>query len=104
LGRPSIDFSLSERGLLVVTIVNSGIAGGITIEPNPTYRSFSLEAGFLAGWFSNLTAKELRACAMNWIEAPTAMQFLVGSKPHIESIERVHLQQGMLAPNLLDSL
>jgi uncharacterized protein len=104
LGRPSIDFGLSERGLLLVTIVNSGIAGGTTIEPDPTYRSFSLEAGFLAGWFSNLTAKDLRACAIKWSDAPTAMQFLVGSKPHIESIERVHLPQGMLAPDLLNSL
>jgi uncharacterized protein len=104
LGRPSIDFSLSERGLLLVTIANSGIAGGMTVEPDPTYRSFSLEAGFLAGWFSNLTGKKLRACASNWQEAPTSMQFLVGSIAQIESIERAHLQQGMLMPDILNSL
>ena len=104
LGKPSIDFSLAERGLLVVTIANSGIANGQTVENNPTYRSFSLEAGFLAGWFSNLTGEKLGACASNWSEAPSSMQFLVGSKTHIESIERSHLEQGMLAPDDLNSL
>ncbi len=104
LGKPSIDFSLADRGLLVVTIANSGIANGQTVENNPTYRSFSLEAGFLAGWFSNLTGEKLGACASNWSEAPSSMQFLVGSKIHIESIERSHLEQGMLTPDSLNSL
>jgi uncharacterized protein len=104
LGKPSIDFRLSERGLLVVTIANCGIAGGATVEADATYRSFSLEAGFLAGWFSSLTGKELRACAIDWREAPTTIQFLVGSQTQIESIERSHLQQGMINPEVLDSL
>jgi len=104
LGKPSIDFRLAARGLLVVTIANSGIANGQTVENNPTYRSFSLEAGFLAGWFSNLTGEDLGACASNWSEAPSSMQFLVGSKIHIESIERSHLEQGMLTPDSLNSL
>jgi uncharacterized protein len=104
LGKPSIDFSLAERGLLVVTIENSGIANGVTVENTPTYRSFSLEAGFLAGWFSTLATEELGACASNWSEAPTSTQFLVGSKAHIESIERSHLEQGMLTPDRLNLL
>jgi uncharacterized protein len=104
MGKPSIDFSLAEQGLLLVTIANSGISGSTTIKSNSTYRSFSLEAGLLAGWFSNLTDKKLRACACNWSEAPTLMQFLVGSTAHIESIERSHLQQGMLTPDMLNSL
>lgn len=104
LGKPSIDFSLAERGLVVVTIANSGINSGTTVETNPTYRSFSLEAGFLAGWFSNLTGKPLRACASNWSEAPASLQFLIGSIPQIESIERSHLQAGMLTPEMLKSL
>jgi uncharacterized protein len=104
LGKPSIDFSLSEQGLLVVTIENSGIANGKTIEDTSTYRSFSLEAGFLAGWFSELTNKKLRACASNWSEAPQSIQFLVGSTSHIESIEISHLQIGMLTPGSLNSL
>ena len=104
LGKPSVDFSLAERGLVVVTIANSGINSGTTVETNPTYRSFSLEAGFLAGWFSNLTGKPLRACASNWSEAPASIQFLIGSIPQIESIERSHLQAGMLTPEMLKSL
>jgi len=103
LGKPSIDFSLAKRGLLVVTISNSGIANGQTVENTPTYRSFSLEAGF-AGRFSNLTGKDLGACASNWSEAPISMQFLVGSKIYIESSERSHLEQGMLTPDSLNSL
>jgi uncharacterized protein len=104
LGRPSIDFKLAERGLLVVSIANSGIGGGAEIEANATYRSFSLEAGFLAGWFSALTDKKLKACASNWSEAPASLQFLVGSVSHIESIERSHLDVAMLTPEILDSL
>lgn len=104
LGKPSIDFSLAERGLLLVTIANSGISGNKTVKSSATYRSLSLEAGFLAGWFSNLTEQNLRACACDWREAPTSMCFLVGSIPHIESIEQSHLQEGMLLPDLLKSL
>ncbi len=104
LGKPSIDFSLAERGLLVVTIVNSGIDSGKTMDDIFSYRSFSLEAGFLAGWCSTLTGNSLRACASNWLNAPTSMQFLVGSISHIESIERSHLQVGMLTPEILNSL
>ena len=104
LGRPSIDFRLAERGLLVVSIANSGIGGDAEIEADATYRSFSLEAGFLAGWFSALTDKKLKACASNWSEAPTSLEFLVGATAHIESIERSELAVGMLTPNMLDSL
>lgn len=104
LGRPTTDFRLAERGLLVVTIANSGIANGMTVEDPPTHRSFSLEAGFLAGWFATLTGQKLAACAINWQDAPTSIQFLVGSVPHIESIERSHLDRGMLTPDKLESL
>jgi uncharacterized protein len=104
LGRPSIDFSLSKQGLLVITIENSGITSDRPVEDSTTYRSFSLEAGFLAGWFSTLTNEKLGACASNWSEAPTSIQFLVGSTSHIESIERSHLEQGMLTPDKLKSL
>lgn len=104
LGRPSIDFSLADRGLLLVSIENSGIGGNSTVEQDATYRSFSLEAGFLAGWFSTLTDKKLRACASNWNEAPASMQFLVGSVSQIESIEREYLQKGMLTPDMLQLL
>jgi uncharacterized protein len=104
LGKPIVDFSLAQQGLLVVTIENSGIDNGKTIEATLTSRSFSLEAGFLAGWFSTLTNKKLRACASNWSQAPNSMQFLVGSIPQIESIELTHLSTGMLTPDSLNSL
>ncbi|WP_310486907.1 hypothetical protein [Chamaesiphon sp. VAR_69_metabat_338] len=104
LGRPEIDFRLAERGLLVVSIANSGIGGDAPIAADATYRSFSLEAGFLAGWFSALTDKQLKACASNWREAPASLEFLVGSVAHIESIERSHLEVGMLTPEILNSL
>jgi uncharacterized protein len=104
LGRPSIDFRLAERGLLVVTIANSGIGGEAKIEADASYRSFSLEAGFLSGWFSALTDKPLRACAINWSEAPTSLEFLVGSSSQIESIELAHLSSGMLNTEILNSL
>ncbi len=104
LGKPAFNFSLADKGLVVVTIENSGIDSGKTIEDTSTYRSFSLEAGFLAGWFSRLTGKPLRACASNWSQAPTSMQFLIGSSSHIESIERFYLSKGMLTADLLKSL
>ncbi len=104
LGQLSIDFSLAEQGLLIVTIINSGISGGMTVEASLTSRSFSLEAGFLAGWFSTLTDNNLRSCAIDWSAAPTSLQFLVGAISHIELIERSHLQNGMLAPDQLHLL
>jgi uncharacterized protein len=103
LGRPSVDFSLAEKGLLVVTIANSGIGGSKNIELDATYRSFSLEAGFLAGWFSTLTDKDLRACASNWNDA-ASLQFLVGGAEQIESIERTHLKKDMLSADQLSAL
>jgi hypothetical protein len=101
LGKLSINFSLSEQGLVVATVENSGM--GVTNHDIADYRSFSLEAGFLAGWFSTLTGQELRASAINWSN-PQALQFLIGAIPHIEEIERTHLQEGMLKESQLRSL
>ncbi len=104
LGKPAFDFSLADKGLVVATIENSGIDNGKTVEATSSHRSFSLEAGFLAGWFSRLAGKPLRACASNWSQAPTSMQFLLGSSSHIESIEHFHLSKGMLTADALKSL
>jgi hypothetical protein len=104
LGKPSFDFSLANKGLVVATIENSGIDSGKTVEDSSSYRSFSLEAGFLAGWFSKLTGEQLRACAINWSQAPASTQFLIGSSSQIESIEHVHLRAGMLTVDRLESL
>ncbi len=104
LGKPAFDFSLADKGLVVATIENSGIDHGKTVEDTASYRSFSLEAGFIAGWFSRLAGKPLRACASNWSQAPASMQFLIGSVSHMESIEHFHLSKGMLTAELLKSL
>jgi uncharacterized protein len=104
LGRPSIDFKLAEKGLLIVTIANSGISDRVVNIQDDTYRSFSLEAGFLAGWFSALTDKRLGACACNWQNAPVSLQFLVGGASHIEEIERLVLANGQISPSNLNSL
>jgi uncharacterized protein len=104
LGRPSIDFKLAEKGLLIVTIANSGISDRAVSIQDDTYRSFSLEAGFLAGWFSTLTDKKLGACASNWQDAPASLQFLVGGAPHIEEIERSVLSKGQISLSDLNSL
>jgi uncharacterized protein len=104
LGKPAFDFSLADKGLVIATIENSGIDSGKTVEDTSSYRSFCLEAGFLAGWFSRLAGKPIRACASNWSQAPTSMQFLLGSSSHIESIEHFHLSKGMLTRDLLKSL
>jgi uncharacterized protein len=101
LGKLSIDFSLSEQGLLVATVENSGM--GVTETDTADYRSFSLEAGFLAGWFSTLTGQRLRVAAVNWSNAQS-LQFLVGAIPQIESIENSQLSKGMLTPQQLKSL
>jgi uncharacterized protein len=104
LGRPSIDFRLAEKGLLIVTIANSGISDRAASTQDDTYRSFSLEAGFLAGWFSALTDEKLKACASNWQDTPASLQFLVGAVPHIENIERSILSNGQILAADLDSL
>jgi uncharacterized protein len=104
LGKPSIDFSLSKRGLLLVAIANSGISDSTTIDAAATYRSFSLEAGFLAGWFSLLTSKDLRACAVSWQDAPDSIQFLVGGISHIETIEKSALKNGSIDAEMLNYL
>jgi uncharacterized protein len=104
LGKPTIDFSFADRGLLVVTITNSGIGGNAPLALDSNYRSFSLEAGFLAGWFSTLTDNNLRACASNWDKAPDEIQFLVGGATHIESIERTNLKHGCLTPKQIQNL
>jgi uncharacterized protein len=104
LGRPTVDFRLAEKGLLIVTIANSGISSRSASSIEDNYRSFSLESGFLAGWFSALTDQKLRACAFNWENAPTAIQFLVGAVPHIENIEKTTLKLGSIAADQLNSL
>lgn len=63
LGKIVVDFLRSPDGILLVTVENSGIS---KIVPNSDSKSFSIEAGFLAGWFSAFTRQQLTAQAIQW--------------------------------------
>jgi len=82
LGKIMVDFSNAKEGLLVVTIENSGIS---KIVANAESKTFSIEAGFLAGWFSALTHQDLDACAAMWNINLSKTEYLIGTKSHIES-------------------
>jgi len=77
-----VDFSNAKEGLLVVTIENSGIS---KIVANAESKTFSIEAGFLAGWFSALNHQDLDACAAMWNINLSKTEYLIGTKSHIES-------------------
>ncbi|MCS6959299.1 MAG: hypothetical protein RMK91_04550 [Pseudanabaenaceae cyanobacterium SKYGB_i_bin29] len=81
LGKITTDFSRMSKGMLLVTVRNSSISQGIG-SANP--KSYSLEAGFLAGWFSGLTEKQLAACAVDWKNAPAKLVYAVASEGDIE--------------------
>jgi uncharacterized protein len=82
LGKIMVDFSNAKEGLLLVTIENSGIS---KIVDNAESKSFSIEAGFLAGWFSALTREDLSALATVWNINLSQTEYLIGAKSHIES-------------------
>ncbi|NJL42913.1 MAG: hypothetical protein HC935_05190 [Pseudanabaena sp. SU_2_4] len=85
LGKVIVDFSFTQEGLLLVTIENSGIS---IVEEKAESKSFSVEAGFLAGWFSAQTNQDLSAYATNWNAKPRRTQYLIGAKSQIEQIEQ----------------
>jgi uncharacterized protein len=101
LGKIIVDFSFAEAGLLLVTIENSGIS---ISEENTESKSFSVEAGFLAGWFSAQTSEELRACATDWNANPRRTQYLIGAKSHIEQIEQNSVSRGMKTAEILTAI
>lgn len=84
LGRIMVDFSDAKQGLLLVTIENSGIS---KINPNSDSKSFSVEAGFLAGWFSAFARQDLGAYATSWNLNSNRTEYLIGAKSHIEQVE-----------------
>jgi predicted hydrocarbon binding protein len=98
LGQITVDFSHAQKGLLLVTVENSSISIG---EENTDSKSFSVEAGFLSGWFSAQTGKDLSACATDWYTNPRRTQYLVGSKSHIEQIEQTSVSKGMRTSDIL---
>lgn len=101
LGKIVVDFSIAEDGILLVTIENSGIS---IVEENAESKSFSVEAGFLAGWFSAQTSQDLGACASDWHATPRRTQYLVGAKSHIEQIQQNSISKGMRTFEILKVL
>jgi predicted hydrocarbon binding protein len=101
LGRIMVDFSNAKEGLLLVTIENSGIS---KINPNSESKSFSVEAGFLAGWFSTFTHKDLSACATNWTLNSKRTEYLIGAKSQIEQIESSMLSKAMRTSTILSKI
>ncbi len=77
LGKIIVDFSQAQDGLLLVTIENSGI---LKIKADAEVKSFSVESGFLGGWFSTLTGQNLIAAATEWDINSQRIQYLVEIK------------------------
>ncbi len=84
LGKVSIGFNQAEQGILIVTIVNSGICK-LSLESNTN--SFRLESGFLAGWFSGLTQRTLGAYATSWHIETNRIEYIIADSEHIAEIQ-----------------
>lgn len=95
LGNISVDFSPAKHGLLLVTIKNSSISNP---QDQNESKAFSVEAGFLGGWFSANTHHDLSACATDWGQAT---QYLVGTKSDIEQIQANFIAKGMRTSAIL---
>lgn len=101
LGKISVDFSFAKQGLLLVTIENSGIS---KVHADSVSKSFSVEAGFLGGWFSAQTQHGLSAIATDWNMELRRTQYLVGAKSQIEQIEAKFISQGMKTQAILENI
>ncbi|WP_246828982.1 hypothetical protein [Synechococcus sp. PCC 7502] len=97
LGKINVDFTAAKQGLLIVTIENSGISASQNDQKES--KEFSVEAGFLSGWFSANTRQELNAIATDWEQNRT--QYLVGAKLHIEQIKLNFVSKGMKTAAIL---
>jgi uncharacterized protein len=84
LGKIMVDFANANDGLLLVTVENSGLS---KIIPNAESKSFSVEAGFLAGWFSAFTHQDLGAYATKWNLNKKRSEYLIGTKAQIDLMQ-----------------
>ncbi len=96
LGKPIVDFSFCKKGILIVTIENSGIS---TAD-----RGFELEAGFLGGWFSAQTRQDLRGCHSDRSKYPRRAQYLIGGETHIAEITDKFLKKGKTTAHIISHL
>lgn len=104
LGKITVDFSYAKSGLLLATIENSGIS---TVTDKVGSKSFSLEAGFLSGWFSTQTHQDLSARATDWsdqTDQPRRTQYLIGAKPQIEEIDQTSIAKGLRTSEILNMI
>jgi hypothetical protein len=77
LGIITVDFSHAKEGILLATIKNSGI---LQVSANAESKSFSIEAGFLGGWFSAFTNQDLTAMAKEWQLSSKSIQYIIEVK------------------------
>ncbi len=96
LGKPIVDFSFCKKGILIVTIENSGISTAQT--------GFDLEAGFLGGWFSAQTHQDLRGCLGDRSKFPRRAQYLIGGSSHILDLQEKYLNKGKTTPSIIPHL
>jgi len=101
LGKMIVDFSYAAEGLLLVTVENSGIS---VVKGKAESKAFSVEAGFLAGWFSAQTHQDLSACATDWFHKPRSTQYLVGAKPQIDQIAETLVSKGLRTAAILEKI
>lgn len=96
LGRPIVDFSFCKKGILIVTIENSGISNN--------KEGFELEAGFLGGWFSAQTHQDLAGCLGDRSTFPRRAQYLIGGRNHIRDLEEKYINKGKTTPTFVNYL
>jgi uncharacterized protein len=101
LGKIVVDFSFAQQGLLLVTVENSGIS---KISADSVSKSFSVEAGFLGGWFSAQTQRDLAARATDWNLELNRTQYLVGAKSQIEQIESQFISRGKKTQDIIENI
>jgi uncharacterized protein len=77
LGKIMVDFSKAKEGILMVTVENSGIS---KFAPNAESKSFSIESGFLGGWFSAFAGQDLLASATEWDYSSGCIKYLIAAK------------------------
>ncbi|MDX1978067.1 MAG: hypothetical protein SFT94_10375 [Pseudanabaenaceae cyanobacterium bins.68] len=102
LGKITVDFQAAKHGVLLVIIQNSGISTSLE-EGAPLHsKSFSTEAGLIAGWFSANTRQDLGACATGWQR--DRIEYLVAATAHLEKLETNLVSKGLRTREILARL
>lgn len=102
LGKITVDFQAAKHGVLLVIIQNSGISAGLGNGATLNSKSFSTEAGLVAGWFSANTRQDLAACATDWNR--DQIEYLVAATAHLERLETELVSKGLRTREILARL